>query len=416
MRGDRVLVVFERELMTRLKTKGFWIATAVIPLFLIAISTLTTIVAEKQQGTLRLGVQDRTERVFPRLALTLEKINEEKTVMPITVTELPLSASIDSLDALVDADDVDAYILIDDEAIDSGKLVYRSNVTTNFIHQEQLTRLLQPVFMADRLQQKGYDAEEVLRMATPISLGVSGVGAAEAATAGEARVIITWGLFFLLYTILLIHGQAILRSVLEEKSSRIVEVVISSLRPSELLVGKVLGVGASGLLQVLIWIGTALLASRATDLGLPISLDALATLPLSVLVHFVFLFLMGFLLYAVVYATVGAMHNNEQEAQQMNMVVMVPIIASVVMLFAIINNPTSSFAVIVSLIPPLTPLLMMARIGVGAAPAWQVALGYLLLAVTIALEVVVAARIYRIGILMYGKRPTLGEIARWIRY
>jgi ABC-2 type transport system permease protein len=228
---------------------------------------------------------------------------------------------------------------------------------------------------------------------------------------------------FILYMVILIYAVSVMRSVLEEKTSRIVEVVISSLEPWQLMLGKILGVGAVGIVQLLVW---ALIGTAAGVIGLPRLLATRPELaPLasarelmpgpSFLVYFVIFFLGGFFIYSALYAAVGAMCNSDEEAQQAQFPLMLLIIVPVFALVSVIESPTSPMSVALSLVPFFSPFLMFARAAGGAAPMWQIALSIALMAATVVAVAWVAGRIYRVGILMTGKRPTPRELWRWVR-
>jgi ABC-2 type transport system permease protein len=228
---------------------------------------------------------------------------------------------------------------------------------------------------------------------------------------------------FVLYMVILLYAVAVMRSVLEEKTSRIVEVIVSSLDPWQLMLGKILGVGAVGLTQLGAWaIGGAALAV----VGLPALLTArpelgqLATLTSQLpgprfFGYFMIFFLSGYFIYSALYAAVGAMCNTDEEAQQAQFPVMILIIIPVIALVGVIENPNSTLSVTLSLIPFFSPFLMFARAAGGAAPAWQVALSIVLMWLTVLAVAWMAGRIYRVGILMTGKRPGIGELLRWLR-
>jgi ABC-2 type transport system permease protein len=217
----------------------------------------------------------------------------------------------------------------------------------------------------------------------------------------------------IIYMSVLLYCIAVMRSVIEEKSSRIMEVMLASATPQQLLAGKILGVGAAGLTQIAIWVLAAAglsLFALASGGALPVHL------PLSTAISFAGFFLLGYLLYSALYAAVGAMVNREQEAQQVQFLVMMPLIACVVLLQAVIQDPGSRLSFWASMIPFCSPLLMFARTVIATPPVWQILLSLFLLLITIYGVLVVSARIYRVGILMYGKRPTLPELVKWIKY
>ena len=207
-----------------------------------------------------------------------------------------------------------------------------------------------------------------------------------------------------------------MRGGIEEKQSRIVEVLISSVRPSQMMLGKLIGIGLVGLTQIGIWaLSTALLslfgATMFASQGAKIP-----SIPVSLLVYFVLYFVLGFFLYATLYAMVGAIVSSEEDAQQVQLPVTLLIVMPMMIFGVVMANPNSTSSIVLSMIPFFAPTLMMLRIAVINPPVWQVILSMVIMVATILGSVWVAARIYRVGILMYGKRPSIAELGRWLRY
>jgi len=220
-------------------------------------------------------------------------------------------------------------------------------------------------------------------------------------------------LTMVLYMTILLYGVNVMRAILEEKTSRVMEVMLSTATSQELMTGKILGVSAVGLTQVGIW---AVVAG-----GLPLVAAGSAGLLQGVLtpgllVYFAVFFLLGFALYSTLCAAIGAMVNSEQEAQQLQIVVMMPLILSVIIMVNIIQYPASPLAFWASLFPFTSPLIMLTRLALQPPPTWQIVLSIALLLVAVYGCAWLCARIYRVGILMYGKKPTLPEIVKWIKY
>jgi ABC-2 type transport system permease protein len=222
-------------------------------------------------------------------------------------------------------------------------------------------------------------------------------------------------LFFLMYISIFMYGAFILRGVMEEKNNRIVEVMISSVRPTDLMLGKIVGIGCVGLTQYAVW---AVLASLATvpAVGMAMGMEGgLPAISVSTLVAFVVFFLLGYFLYASLYAALAAPFNTEQEAQQFIMIPgMILVLTSTTWFFAF-NSPNGALAQTLSFFPLSSPLMMFMRISVQPPPAWQIGLSIAILLGSIWGMAWLAGRIYRVGILMYGKKPTIPEIFRWVR-
>jgi ABC-2 type transport system permease protein len=199
----------------------------------------------------------------------------------------------------------------------------------------------------------------------------------------------------------------------------VVEVMLAAVEPVDLMAGKLVGICLAGLTQLGIWFATALALTAPGFLTLFAFLPegiSLPTLPPSLIVHFFLFFLLGYFLYATFYAMIGSAFNNTQEAQQASSIGVIFVVAPWIFMFPVINSPDSTMAVVTSLIPLFTPFLMLLRIAVKTPPVWQIALSYALTLAFCGFMIWLCARVYRVGILMYGKKPTLKEIWRWVRY
>ena len=228
----------------------------------------------------------------------------------------------------------------------------------------------------------------------------------------SAAVKSAYGMYFLMYFIILFYGMNVARSIIEEKTSRVFEVLLATVRPAEMLAGKVIGVGAVGLTQVAIWIVVAVAALKLQLIG-----QDLHILPSAGQASlFVVFFLLGYLLYSSIAAALGAMTNSEQELQQMQIFLMLPLIFSSLIIFNVITNPDGVVARSASFVPFTAPLIMYTRVIVGHPEPAAVAMSIAGLVATIAVIIWLASRIYRVGILMYGKKPNLPEILRWLKY
>lgn len=241
----------------------------------------------------------------------------------------------------------------------------------------------------------------------------------ETAENGQS-VLVRVSIVMVLYITLLVYGVMTMRSVLEEKTTRIVEILASSAKPSQLLSGKILGVAAVGLTQYLIWGCTAALVSGyGATMATIFSPDTAAPsfhLPLSYIVYPIIFFLAGYFLYASLYAAIGSMVSSEEESQQVQVPVTIVLVACFVLYPAILRAPNSPLSVTLSLIPFFSPILMVFRITVQTPPFWQIALSLAICVATTVAVIRVSAKIYRVGILIYGKRPSVMELLRWLRY
>jgi ABC-2 type transport system permease protein len=226
-----------------------------------------------------------------------------------------------------------------------------------------------------------------------------------------------YAMMFLIYFTVVFYGMNVARSVVEEKTSRIFEVLLSTVKPQALMAGKLLGVGAAGLTQMVIWflvVSTIVGTSAGASLGSG-GLAAFGIHPQQ-LFFLAAYFLLGFFFYSAIAAAVGASVSSEQEIQQFSIVIVAPLTVGMVLISYIVGNPTALPVVLLSLFPPCAPIVMFLRMSSQMPPAWQIALSMVLMLLSIWAAIWVASRIYRVGILMYGKRATLPEILRWMRY
>jgi len=425
MRSRQVAVVAKREYMARLRSKAFWISTVLIPVLMAAWAILPSLFMAKSKASQRLAIVDRTGQVAAPLVEELEDWSE-RTARQVAFDIERLEPSPDDeaqraeLDRRVLDGEIQAWLWIGENSLDENSVEYHAESVSNFLTQEALERALSSVARTVRLEGAGYDVAAIGRLTESIDLDtvrVSEDGSRE--EGGLGGFALAFALFMLLYMTTLIYGQQVMNGILEEKSSRVVEVVLAVTRPTELMAGKLVGIGLVGLTQLVIWIASMLVLTAPAVVGAIAFIPPEVSLPTIspiLLVHFFFHFLLGYFFYATLYAMIGASFNNVQEAQQMAGVAVVFVVAPWMFFMPIVNDPDSTLAVVTSLIPFFTPLLMMLRMALKMPPLWQVLLGYALTTLLCVAMTWLCARIYRVGILMYGKKPTIQEIWRWIRY
>jgi ABC-2 type transport system permease protein len=267
-----------------------------------------------------------------------------------------------------------------------------------------------------RLAERGVTADQAEQMLKPVNLQTVEIkGGQEKKGPGEGKFFAGFGVAMTLYFMLIFHGMAVMRSVLEEKTSRVMEVMLSSVNAKELMAGKIIGVGAVGLTQVAIWLVLGL-AVNSPMLAASKGLREMVTSSAGLLIWLPIYFVLGFLLYSGLYAALGAAVNSDQEAQQLQFFVTMPLIIPIVIMTMIIRQPDSASSVWLSMVPFFSPILMPVRMAMHTPPSWQVIASIVVLLATMYLILFLCSRIYRVGILMYGKRPTLPEIMKWIKY
>lgn len=420
-----ISIIAKREYKARIRSKGFWLGTVALPLMMAAWAVLPSLILSKTTAKHRLAVVDRTGALADGLADRLAELAERTAERVVFEIERVDAEGADAelraaLDRRVLSEEIDAWLWIGEDALESGEVEYHAQSLSNFITQEALERALSRVARRERFVRAGFDAQAIEDLSGSLDLDTVTVtedGRQERGGLGGFALAV--GLFIILYTTTLIYGQQVMLGVLDEKSSRVVEVLVSSVTPFELLAGKLVGIGLIGLTQLTIWLLTGVLLT-APGLVAAVSFIpegvSLPTISLALGVHCLLLFLLGYFLYSSFYAMVGSAFNNPQEAQQLASLAVIFIVLPWIFFLPVLNDPDSTLAVVTSLIPPFTPSIMMLRIATKTPPMWQILLGYLLTAGACIAMLWLSARVYRIGILMYGKKPTFRELWRWIRY
>jgi ABC-2 type transport system permease protein len=324
----------------------------------------------------------------------------------------------------VAATSFDGVLVIDSATLRTGKLEYLGNNTSALETMGQLERSVSQVLIATRLQKAGIDPSVMATAMGGADLTTIKVSDGKATgQSGTASFFIAYIMGFVLYLTMTIYGQQTLTSVIEEKTSRIMEVLVSSLSPFQMLLGKILGVGLTGLLQIGIWATSIILLTTQKEAiahALHVNADAMQSFAIpsmssSLLIVFMVFFVLGFLLYGSLYAAVGSMFNVVQEAQQMAFFVQMVMMVAFISMFAILKDPSGGLGTAMSIAPFFSPLIMPVRWSLASVPASQLALSLALAVLAIVAVSWIAGRIYRTGILMYGKKPSFGEIFRWVR-
>jgi len=443
MLANNVVVIARREYLSRVKTKGFWIGTVLLPVLMLSMTILPQLLIARSKSTLRLAIVDQTGKVAAplqgKLALQspagkdgdpspdetakIESRGRRSTPLSTFVVELvepkpDADAQRAELNRRVMAKEVDAWVWIGADALTSNRIEYHGESVSNFVTQGRLQDIVTDVVRDVRLKEAGYDADLVSRLTHGVKIETVRITKeGNKAETGIAGFFFAYAMFFMQYMLLMLYGQQVMSGVLEEKTSRIVEVIVSTVKPSDMMLGKLLGICGVGLSQVLIWLLTAAFLTAPTAMIIGATLPAgIPTVSLSLVAHFAGFFILGFFVYASFYAALGAAFNDLREAQQAASSAAFFLVVPVFLMFVIINDPDSPIAVASSLFPPFTPLLMLLRIAVKTPPAWQIALGYVLTAAFVVMMTWMCGKIYRVGILMYGKKPTFKELARWIKY
>jgi ABC-2 type transport system permease protein len=422
-------LIARREYLERVRTRSFVIMTFLIPTLMFGVTVLPTLMMTRGSNeTKRMVVvaadRDTAEMIRGRIEREQDQSSGEKTpsrrrdFAPTHFTvEVSTSATPEARAALtekVKQKQLDGFLWATPDAIAARKLDFVTRDTSSFIENSILSQTVSDALRRHALKSKGLKEDDIDAALLPVEVEpVSPLG--KNAPNPQNTFIAALAIVMVMYMTVLLYGINVMRSILEEKTSRIMEVMLSTATAREMMAGKILGVGAVGLTQVGIWGLAASLYSAGPLIAARAAMKGIVT-P-SLLIYFGVFFLLGYVLYSTLCAAVGAMVNSEQEAQQMQFLVMMPMILAVIFIASIFQHPSSPIALFGSLFPFTAPLVMFGRIAMQPeTPFWQIALSIALLLITIYAMVWLCARIYRVGILMYGKKPNLPEILKWIKY
>lgn len=421
----KILSVIKREYIQIVRTKGFIIGTILGPVLMaafIVVPILVQFVSVDQQE--KIGVVDMTREIFPELDKKLDQKLKDGSRRYMLVRYEPegdVEELREELNRKVLARQLNAYIYIPQDVAEGGEAEYVSEHTTDFDKQSNISRALSSIVIAKRLRREGLDPKKIGQYMLPVKLATKKVTKKGVEKDTGGTFMISYFLVLVLYMTVIFYGQIILRGVIEEKSSRVVEIVLSSLRPFQLMAGKILGIAAVGFTQYAIWglfgIGLTRYSKAIITRFFPAAQAfSIPAIPAYIFIYFIVFFVLGYFLYGTIYAGIGSMVNNEKEAQQLVMPVTMFLVIPILLMMFVVRNPNSSLSVSLSLIPFFAPILMLLRICILLPPFSQILASVLILAGTVLLMIWVSAKIYRVGILMYGKRPTVGEIVKWMRF
>jgi ABC-2 type transport system permease protein len=431
----KIWAVVRREFLERVRTRRFVIGTLLGPVLFGLMFTLPVLFL-RSTSPRSIAIVDATSgglgaRIEADLAGAM--LDRERSIPRYYVTRLETTGDVDrvrdSLVRLVDRRDgegrrLDGVLILTDGAVTADTVRYLGANASSPGDMEALERLLRQATLREKLARSGVDPAVMGSIARPLQMSRTKVAQGqETGQTGEASFLLAYFMSFVLYMALLLYGMQVLTSTIEEKTSRINEILVSSLSPFQLLLGKVVGVGSVGLLQLSIWSGAAfLLASQRGRIAGAMGADPAAVaalpipeLPAGLLVVLLVFFVLGFFFYSAGYAAVGSSCNTVQESQQAAMPFTMLVVVGLLLVFRLLGDPNSDLARIMTYVPPFAPFVTPVRHSLSPLP-WPELLGSIA-AMTLGVVAMtwVAGRIYRVGILMYGKRASVLELWRWIR-
>ena len=409
-------LILRREYLERVRTKSFIIMTFLMPVMMFSFAFLPSLlIGRGSSGQRRLMVVSDNMQLALAFRRQLQpfqpKAGGSGMRYEVEISNDTSEAARARLSSEVGALRLDGFLWMTEQAVRTKKVVFHTRAASDFVEITIVQRALRDGILEQRLAAHNITSSEVDDLLKRVDLDVLAVKGG----AGLGMLFAALMLVLLLYMSVLMNGIIVMRSVLEEKNSRVMEVMLSTVTAKELMAGKILGVGAVGLTQMLMWGLMAALFGSPTLAALGKMTEGVHFTP-AMFIYFPVFYLLGYLLYSSLSAALGAAVNSQEEAQQWQFFIILPLIASTVLMMPVFSSPSSTFSVVLSLIPFFAPILMYMRIVAQQPPWWQIGLCIALLVATIYGAMVLCARIYRVGILMYGKRPTLPEIVKWLKY
>lgn len=444
---SKIGIIIEREFNERVRKKSFIITTLLTPLLMITLMLVPAFITTYSTSDVKhIAVVDDSKIVAGALENT-DEVVFEAVPLPLEIARKEYS-------------DRFAVLYIGNDIIDNGNSIQiYTNGSTSIGIERSIARQVESVLRQEKLKKHNIENLPQILMDMTYRVNIQSYkntveSSADMADSGSvedessssvAATVLAYVLSFMLYMFLLIYGVMVMQSVIEEKNSRVLEVMVTSVRPFEMMMGKILGVACVALLQIVIWVvliaatvyfvlpmvlpeeissaldlmkaGGAAAVQGGSEIMLLQAIMKISNIGYmtTVLASLLVFMIGGFLLYAAMYAAVGSSVDSPQDAQQLQTPITIPIIVSIMVMLSVINDPTSELAFWFSMIPFTSPIVMMARIPYEI-PAWEIIASAAILYASFMLVVWAAAKIYRVGILMHGKKPSYKDLWKWIRY
>ena len=426
-------LIIKREFIAKVRNKSFIVMTFLSPLLFVALAAFVGYLSTMRSDVKKIIVHDESN-------LFVDDFKQSESYHFLNFSQIPLKSLKDSIIA-------ERYegILYIPKATDNAALAkqiqYISDESPSSSFIEDLQEVIGKKLTTANLQQAGLDTLAVRNAQAEVAINLTKVSGEETVKGlNEIKVFIGGAFGYLIMMFIIIYGNMVMRSVIEEKTNRIIEIIISSVKPFQLMMGKIIGTSLAGVLQFVIWaiVGSILFVIASAFLGMEMSspaaemasasgsnfagtaqlyINELRNLPIATLfISFLVYFIGGYFLYSSIYAAIGAAVDNETDSQQFLLPIILPLILGVyVGFFSVLSEPHGTIATTFSMIPLTSPIVMLMRIPFGV-PWWQILISVILLFATFFFVVWFAAKIYRVGILMYGKKPTWKELFKWLKY
>jgi ABC-2 type transport system permease protein len=430
----KFLTVVKREYIQRVRAKMFIVSTVLLPAVMSLFVAVPAIIVSIKTPPMRVAVVDQTGRMYAQLRQSLFRDESQQDTQntnagssgrnltrfvleEVNATNQPLDQVRDQLDQRLRDRSLEGYVILEPDFLTTGKAEFINRIPGDLYSRQVLQSAINRAAREQRLIDAKVDTKTRQDLLKPIQLQSikTGTGGQEADTSASFALVFAIG--FIMYLAILMYGQIILGAVIEEKETRIAEILFSSVRPFALMMGKLVGVSLVALTQLTIWglafslfalYGVGVLASQ----GLPANIP---NMPFLHYIYFALFFLLGYFIYGTIYALVGSMVTTAQEGGQLAMPIILILVVSFYLFWPVSRALDSPFSFWVSMIPFTAPVSMLVRIVTQTPPFWQIALSLVIGFGSVLMIMWVAARIYRVGMLMYGKRASIPEAIRWAR-
>ena len=435
-----ISLIIKREFIAKVRNKSFIVMTFLSPLLFVGIAMFVGYLSSMKADTRQIAIHDETGR-FVNEFLAKNKPSEEYNYQDVSAIDLP------TLKKSIEDEAYEGVLFIPkakNNAALENEIQFISNESPSISFIEKTQDVIAKKMTLANLEAAHLDTLAIHQAEAKVAINLKKASGEQSLKGlNEIKIAIGGAFGYLIMMFIIIYGNMVMRSVIEEKTNRIIEIIISSVRPFQLMMGKIIGTSLAGILQFFIWaiIGLGLLFSASVFLGANVGAtnqippemmqsaqNELATsaqmyvaeilnLPIAAILScFVIYFIGGYFLYSSFYAAIGAAVDNETDSQQFLLPIIMPLVLGVYIgFFTVVNDPHGTVATIFSMVPLTSPIVMLMRIPFGV-PLWQIALSITLLFATFFLVVWFASKIYRVGILMYGKKPTWKELYRWLKY
>lgn len=418
---NKIWTIIKREYKEAVFKKSFIIMTILTPLIMVGLGVIPSLlIMVDTEKALSIDVIDESGFVFQpfveNMKDTLEDGSSRFQFRQIN-TESGYQEVLAAEKLMIENESIDGLLVIPAGISEQGEIEYYTKNVANLHVNRLLRQTVNDIVSENRILKSGLEPDLVNKLTQNIDMKTIKIvkGGVESERGFMDEYFSTFIFVLILYLTLILYGTSIMRSIVQEKTSRVIEVMLSGVNPYQLMFGKILGQGSVGLTQYIIWaafgIGLVLFGGSVV----PISSKYFNFSPM-IFIYFVIFYILGYFLFSVLYAAVGAVTNNDTEAQQMSMPIIMLLIVPIMLIGFLVNNPDSTVAVTLSLIPFFSPIIMFARINLTTPPFYEIFGSIGLLIITIIFLIWMVAKIYRVGILMYGKRPTMPEILKWLRY